>query len=135
MNHRVGSIVFGLAAGLVVAAWSYQWLVSPEKLRERSEQERIVTLARAHLAAKLGVDDPEIVDPLAPQRKVGKVYVFRTADGWEVSGFYRRRGEDRWHAFLMSIAADDSLRLLKIKDRNDGLAVRSLDDPALEVVP
>ncbi len=135
MNHRVGRIVFGLAAGLAVAAWSYQWLVSPEKLREREEQERIVELARVHLADKLGIDDLEIVDPLAPERKVGKAYVFRSADGWEVSGYYRRSGEARWHDFLMSIAADDNLRRLKIRDRNDSLAVRALADPVLEVVP
>lgn len=132
---RPGSIVFGLAVGLAVAWWSYVQFADPAKLDERREQERVVLLARQHLIAKIGLADAEIVDPLAPQRKVGKVYIYPSADGWEVSGFYRRDDSDRWHAFLMSIDGSDALRHLKVQDRNDALAVRSMSDPVLEVLP
>ena len=135
MNHRIGSVVFGLVIGLAVAIGSYQWLTNAEKELEREQQERVVQLSRDLLTKKLQLSDPEIVDPLAPQRKVGKVYVYPLQDGWEVSGFYRRRDDDRWHAYLISIESDESLRLLKVQDRSQYLAEMAATDPMLEVLP
>lgn len=130
-----GSIVFGLAVGLSVAYWSYVQFADPDRLEERKEQERVVLLSREFLISKLGLEYPEIVDPLAPQRKVGKAYIYPEPDGWQVSGFYRRSEQDRWHAFLMTIDASGALRHLKVQDRNDALAARSATDPVLEVLP
>lgn len=134
-RHRTGSVVFGVIVGLVVATGSYLWVTDPEKRAERAEQERIVLHSRSLLAAKLGIDDPEIVDPLAPQRSVGKVYIYPGRDGsWEISGYYRRDADDRWHPYLMTLAADESLRLLKVQDTDAEIAARTVRDPALEVV-
>lgn len=134
-GHRIGSIIFGVAVGLAVAIGSYQWVTDPVKRAERAEQERLVLLSRALLAAKLGIDDPEIVDPLAPKRSVGKVYIYPGRDGsWEISGYYRRDADDRWHPYLMTLAADESLRLLKVQDTDAEIAARTVRDPALEVV-
>lgn len=84
MNHRIGRALFAAVVGLAVAVWSYQWVTDPSGREERAEQEQTVLAARENLATALQVDDLEIVDPLAPLRKVGKVYVFRVANGWEV---------------------------------------------------
>jgi len=135
MNHRVASIIFGIIVGLAVAVWSYEWLSNPEKELEREQQVNAVQLARGLLTSKLRLSDPEIVDPLAPQRKVGKVYVYPSQSGWEVSGFYRRNDSDRWHAYLMSIDSDDSLLSLKVQDDSELLAAMAAADPALEVLP
>lgn len=135
MNHRIGSVIFGLVIGLAVAIGSYQWLTNSEKELEREQQERVVQLSRELLRKKLQLSDPEIVDPLAPQRKVGKVYVYPLQDGWEVSGFYRRSDNDRWHAYLISIESDDSLRLLKVQHQSEHLAEMAARDPTLEVLP
>jgi len=135
MNHRVGSIIFGIIVGLAVAAWSYQWLANPERKLAREQQENAVQLSRTLLISKLQLTGPELVDPLAPQRKVGKVYVYPSQGGWEVSGFYRRSEDDPWHAYLMLIDSDDLLRSLKVRDESEHLAAMAAADPTLEVLP
>ena len=46
MNHRAGSIVFGIAIGLVVAVLSYQWLTDPTNRAARDEEVNVVQLSR-----------------------------------------------------------------------------------------
>lgn len=75
------------------------------------------------------------MDPLAPDRKVGKVYVYPTADGWQVSGHYRRVGEERWHPWLMSLDGNGGLRSLALRDDDPGLTARAATDPKLSVKP
>ncbi len=87
--------------------------------------------ARNYLGVHLGVR--EIVDPLAPSRKIGKSYVYRAGTGWEVSGFYRRDENDRWHAFLMSL--DDARNVTHLKVQDNELLGRASEDPILEVSP
>lgn len=135
MNHRVGSIIFGLGVGLLVAAWSYQWITAPEKYEQRAEEEGVVRASRVLLEERLGIDDLELVDPLEPERKVGKVYIYPLAAGWEVSGFYRRGDGDRWHAYLMMLSADLELTSLKVKDSDPDLARIAASDSQFEVVP
>ena len=130
-KHRVGSTIFGLAVGLLVAWFSYQWITDESKRVERTEQERVVQHAREILVDRLGLTGSEFVDPLAPKRPVGKVYIYPLADGWEISGFYRRNEADSWHPYLMELAATLELRSLRIKDPL--LSQRAVDDPLLEV--
>ena len=106
MNHRIGRAVFATVVGLAVAVWSYNWITDPSGREERAEQEQTVLKARELLADITGIENIEIVDPLAPQRKVGKVYVYRSESGWEVSGYYRRGEGDLWHPYLMWMAPD-----------------------------
>ena len=88
--------------------------------------------ARLRLEQTLSLENLEIVDPLAPDRQVGKAYVYREGDGWEVSGFYRRADSDRWHPFLMSL--DETHAVIKLRVRDSTLAERARTDPQLEVV-
>ena len=133
MNHRAGSIVFGLAIGLLVAALSYQWLTDPSNRAERNREVSVVELSRGILNDTLGFHDLQIVDALAPQRKVGKVYVYPLESGWDISGYYRRDDDDRWHPFLMALDSELSLRSLKVQDSDSSLAQRAATDPLLEV--
>ena len=133
MNHRAGSIVFGIAIGLLVAVLSYQWLIDPTNRAARNEEVNVVQLSRGLLNDTLGIHDLQIVDALAPQRRVGKVYVYPLENGWDVSGYYRRDDDDRWHPFLMALDTGLSLRSLKVQDSDNSLAQRAATDPLLEV--
>ena len=135
MNHRIGSRIFGLIVGLAVAWWSYDWITNPGPREERLEQERIVRLARGIVETELALGGAEFVDPLFPQRSVGKVYVYRIDDGWEVSGYYRRSEADEWHPWLVTIGADDALELLRFGDSHAALVERAANDPRLEALP
>jgi len=132
-NHRIGRLVFGFGVGFVVAFIAFKWITNPAPRAERQLEESIVMLARQQLADTLSLDGIEIVDPLAPDRKIGKSYVYRATSGWEVSGYYRRGKDDRWHPFLMSFDESSALRKLKIGDA--ALIERAKTDPLLEAIP
>jgi hypothetical protein len=132
MNHRIGSTVFGFAVGLVVAYLAYQWVSDPNRRVESDEQDKVVETSRVVLKNKLAIGDIELVDPLAPQRKVGKVYIYPVTDGWEVSGHYRRNEDDRWHPYLLTLSSELTLVYLKVQDAEPGLASMSETDPLFE---
>ncbi len=133
MNHRIGRIVFGLGIGLIVAIFAYRWIVDPAPRAERVLQESVVATSRDLLVEKLAIGDIEIVDAIAPDRKVGKTYVYRADQGWEVSGYYRRSEYDLWHPYLMLL--DGSTALIHLKISDGALLDRATDDTALEVLP
>lgn len=116
MNHRVGQSVFALVVGLAVAVIAYQWITNPAPRQERQNEERAVQASRELLATAVGVKSLEIVDPLAPNRKVGKVYVYAEEPGWAVSGYYRRDEDDRWHPYLLHMTTDLELHAFKAED-------------------
>ncbi|MDH3362430.1 MAG: hypothetical protein OEM50_11105 [Gammaproteobacteria bacterium] len=132
MNHRIGRVMFALVVGLAAAVLSYKWITDPNPRMQRAREEQVVQIARSRLAAKLESDSLEIVDPLAPDRKVGKVYVFAQAPGWAVSGYYRRNEEDRWHPYLILLSKNLELHRLKVQDET--LALRAAADPTLEII-
>ena len=133
MNHRNGQIVFGLGVGLLVATFAYRWIMDPAPRAERDTQEAVVAASRELLVETLAIGRIEIVDALAPDRKVGKAYVYRADEGWEVSGYYRRSESDFWHPYLMQLDSAQSLTHLKISDT--GLLDRASNPPTLEVLP
>lgn len=133
MNHRIGRIVFSLAIGLAIAAVSYRWITNPAPRVERAREERVVQVSRSLLAPVVESDALEIVDPLAPNRKVGKVYVYAEGPGWAVSGYYRRDDADRWHPYLMTLTRD--LQLVRLKVQDAELAGQAVTNPALEIRP
>ena len=91
--------------------------------------------SRDRLTAVIGTRSLEFVDPLAPNRKVGKVYVYREGGGWAISGYYRRGDGDRWHPYLLYLSAGLEIRSLKIQDQDPTLLNRAAADPAIEVLP
>jgi len=135
MDHRIGRTVFALSTGLLVAWLSYLWITNPARREERSLQVTVVESSRESISAVVDAGALEIVDPLSPNRKVGKVYVYPEGETWAVSGFYRRGEDDRWHPYLMTLWADLSLRSLKMQDKSPQLRERAESDPLLEISP
>ena len=132
MDHRVTRLVFAFGIGIVVAVFAYRWIIDPAPRAERVMQESVVAAARNLLEQTLEIGTLEVVDPLAPDRKIGKTYVFPAAQGWEVSGYYRRDDIDLWHPYLMTL--DDSLQLTHLKVSDPVLFDRVNDKPLLEVL-
>ena len=134
MRRARGSVLFGIAVGLIVAVFAYRWITAPEMRSQRLLEEAVVAQSRLLLADKLELTDPEIVDPLSPERSVGKTYVYPAAHGWEVSGYYRRNAGDDWHAYLMALDSEHVLLELKVKDDDSAIARLAARDAALDVL-
>lgn len=116
MNHRAGQWLFAAGVGLLVAFGAYRWVSDSGRQAERELQIRAVETARTHLETALSLSGPELVDPLLPDRKVGKAYVYRDGSGWQVSGYYRRDQRDAWHPYLLTMDQDLALVRLKVSD-------------------
>lgn len=135
MLRKVGGIVFAIAVGLAVAVLSYRWITNPHSGEGRLRQEQVVMHSRGVLEDIVASGQLEIVDPLTPNRKVGKVYIYPEGGGWAVSGYYRRDESDLWHPYLMRLESDRVLSRLKLSDQDPALVERGADDPQIEVLP
>ncbi len=135
MLRKVGGIVFAIVVGLAVALFSYRWITNPDSGEARLRQEQVVMHSRGVLEDTVASGQLEIVDPLAPNRKVGKVYIYPEGGGWAVSGYYRRDDSDLWHPYLMQLESDLALSRLKLSDQDPALVERGADDPQIEVLP
>jgi len=138
MPKRLGGLLFACAVGVAVAALSYRWITdaaprAERSARERLEQETAVLASRDLLQQVLDIGALQLVDPLAPDRVVGKSYVYPDNQGWQVSGFYRRSASDLWHPYLLSM--DTSLHLVHLKISDTALLARSGQDSRLEILP
>lgn len=132
-RHRLGSALFAAIVGAITALLAWQWLTDPAPRAQRAQEEAAVHAARAHLdAIVMSEGTLEIVDPLAPNRRAGKVYIYATADGWEISGYYRRPDGPAWHPWLMVLDSTLSLRALKVADTS--LHAIAAADPRIELV-
>lgn len=132
MVRGKGQWIFAFGVGLLVAIAAHQWAGDPAWRQERRLEESVVASARTHLTRVLARAELQLVDPLAPNRSVGKAYVYRRGDGWEVSGYYRRDDDDRWHPFLMQLDSTQNLTHLRIQD--PALAEPGVSQPALEII-
>jgi len=132
MNHRISRSIFAFVVGLATAYYAYTWISNPAPRAERQLEESVVLAARQRLRDILAANDVELVDPLAQNRAIGKTYVYRAGAGWEVSGYYRRGKDDRWHPFLMALDAGLAVTNLKVQD--DALAERAKSDSIIEVL-
>lgn len=133
MNHQTGRLLFGIGVGVLVALGAYQWITNPAPRAERQREESVVVVSRRLIETTLAIGVLELVDPLAPNRIVGKSYVYRSNDGWDVSGYYRRNAGDLWHPYLMELDSELTLKHLKISD--PGLVGTAADRPYLEILP
>jgi hypothetical protein len=136
INHRIARLVFAFAVGIFLSIYAYRIVTDPEPARERAREEAAVWASRGIISEIVSADGKlQIVDPLAPDRVVGKTYVYPAGNGWEVSGHYRRNSGDRWHPYLMSIDENLRLQALSVRDSSADLAERSRSDPRLTVAP
>jgi hypothetical protein len=135
-NHKVLRLVFAFGVGLLVAWYSFQWVSDPERAARRAVEEGIVLEGRAILRQYVTGDAAiDISDPLERIREAGKVYIYPTPDGWELSGHYQRPGESRWHPFLMTLDRDGRLESLLVQDNDPAVIGRADDEPRFEVKP
>ena len=114
MKHKLGGVIFALATGALVVWLSFQWIAGDTERRERrAVEESIVLQARGELGKIVGESSGlQIVDPLNPNRVAGKVFIYPTTDGWQVSGHDRHEPEARWYPWLMNLDADGNLLTL-----------------------
>jgi len=143
VNHKVMRMVVAISVGVFLALFSYQKITDQEPGSARAREEAAVLAAREILREFVAVQaEIEIIDPLAPSRVIGKVYIYPAESGWELSGFYRRIGArsgaergDRWHPYLMSLDADLALLSLSVKDTDSQLNVAAASDPRFSIDP
>ena len=132
--HRIIRPVVAFSVGIVLALYAFERISDPEPARQRAWEEAVVISVREILKSYVPADgEIEIVDPLAPNRVAGKVYIYPMDDGWEVSGYYRRNESDRWHPFLMSLNANIDLVSLSVRDADENLGTAADDDPKFSV--
>ena len=136
INHKIVRPVVAVTLGLILALYAYQRVVDPEPALQRAREEAVVMTARDILRSYVAPGtNLEIVDPVSPNRKVGKTYIYPAGDGWEVSGHYRRGDADRWHPFLMSLDGGAGLESLAVRDANDRLIGMSSQDLKFSAIP
>ncbi|MDJ0711418.1 MAG: hypothetical protein QNJ14_13570 [Woeseiaceae bacterium] len=116
LKHRIGRAIFAGVVGLVTMVIAFNWISDPTRRAQRDVEEQAVLAARELLVEVVGVDTLEIVDPLSPDRAVGKGYIYAQEPGWAVSGYYRRNESDRWRPYLLVITDDHRLHDFKAED-------------------
>lgn len=132
--HRAARILVSLAVGLGVSFYAFHRVTDVEPGQQRAREEAAVGSARAIVGRYVVAESElQIVDPLAPNRAIGKVYVYPAGSGFEVSGYYRRDEADKWHPFLMRLGPDSSLVGLSVRDNDAALLRRAASDPRLDV--
>jgi hypothetical protein len=122
-------LVVAFTFGLIVAYGSYQWITNTERSVQRGREEAIVFASREILRSYVVDEGLEISDALDRVREAGKVYLYPTDDGWQLSGHYRRHDEKRWHAFLISLDTKESLVSLVVQDTDPELTKMANSDP------
>lgn len=136
MTRRIVRWLVAIALGLVLALYAFNRVTDPEPRLQRAREEAVVMTAREILQSYVApTGQIELVDPLAANRKVGKVYVYPTDTGWDISGHYRRDPGDSWHPFLMSLDLQGELVSLAVKDSHERLIGMSAQDPRFSAVP
>ena len=136
LNHKVIRPIVALSVGLVLSLYVYQCVSDQQPALQRVKEESVAMSARDILQNYVSPRNYiEIVDPVSPNRSVGKVYIYPTKDGWEVSGHYRRNQNDRWHPYLMVLNDDAELTSLTVQDANDRLIGISARDHNFSAVP
>ncbi len=136
IDHRILRPVVALGVGCALAFCAYDRVTDPRPGIQRQQEEAVVGASRDILRAYVApAAELLIVDPLAPDRKVGKVYVYPAANGWEVSGHYRRGPGDRWHPYLMRLDNASGLIELSVRDDDASLRHKARTDPKLKAAP
>jgi hypothetical protein len=135
LNHKIGSIFFAVAVGLALALASYRWISDSSRSAQRAVEEAVVLEGRQLLRRYINAPNLRISDSIERVRAAGKVYIFPTDSGWELSGHYQRENANRWHPYLMALDPDLRLLSLAVEDDDEALRARAATDPVLTVSP
>lgn len=134
LNHRILRLVVAFAFGVLVSYGSYQWITDTERPSRRAEEEGVVLAARDIIRGYINDANLELSDPLNRVRAAGKVYIYPTDTGWEISGHYRRTSEKTWHDFLMTLDDEAGLLSLRVNDDDPQLVDRAVSDPRFSAI-
>jgi len=136
LTHPATRWIVAIGIGLMVSLYSFERISDPEPALQRAREESAVRSARDILTSYVAPGKVlELVDPLSPDRKVGKAYIYPVESGWEISGHYRRNAGDSWHPFLLRLNEQDELESLALRDGDERLLAMSARDPKLSAVP
>ncbi|MBT8078249.1 MAG: hypothetical protein KJO31_06710 [Gammaproteobacteria bacterium] len=132
--QRAARLLVAFGIGIAIALYAYMRVVDPEPRMQRAREEAVVREARSILREFVDVSgELQIVDPLAPDRKIGKVFIYPSDGGWEVSGYYRRDDADSWHPWLMQLDGNGVLSGLLVQDSSTEMGRRAAGDKRLTV--
>ena len=127
---------FAISVGVALALLAFQRATDPVPAQQRAIEEAVVRESRQILVSYVYPEgELQLVDPLAPDRKIGKSYIWPVEGGWEVSGYYRRDGSDHWHPYLMNLDSASGLRSLAVRDGNQRLIGMSAQDDRFSAIP
>lgn len=134
LTHKVARLALAFGIGLGLSFYAFQRATDPEPAMQRAKEEAAVLAARDLLRTYLDSSaELEIVDPVSPNRKIGKSYIYPADAGWELSGHYRRSEADRWHPFLMTIDPRHDLVSLSVKDDPRNFSAGAMRDSKLTI--
>ena len=132
--HKIFRLVFAFSVGIALAIYMFQKVSDPEPAQARAREEVVVLAARQFLKESIPAEvEIQVVDPLATNRVAGKVYIYPSGDGWQVSGHYRRSNVDRWHPFLMTLDENIRMTSLAVRDSDPALGAAAENNPRLSV--
>ena len=117
-QHTINQKVFAVIIGFAVSYYAYKWAVDPAPRLQRQTEEKIVSYARKSFFQLLELtEQTKVIDPLNPDRKVGKTYLASSENGWQVSGFFRRDDLEHWYPWLMNL--DNDLNIVELRIQGD----------------
>ena len=118
VKYTINQKVFAVIIGLTISYYAYKWVVDPAPRLQRQAEERIVSHARKSVFQLLELtEQTKVIDPLNPNKKVGKTYLAPNDNGWQVSGYLRRDEAEPWYPWLISL--DNNLDIVELRIQGD----------------
>ena len=135
MKHQFLRIIIFLILFIAAITYTYRKVYEPISVNQREDEIQIIHITRSIIKSYIDISsDIEIIDPLNPNRKIGKSYIFPSDNGWEISGYYKKSGHDNWHPWLISLNSANELVSIAVKDDDSGINKKSIEDPFLLIV-
>lgn len=134
INHRISGLFFAFGVGLAFSYFSYQWITNTDRGEQRAIEEGVVLESRKILRSYVSSGEAiHISDPLNRVREAGKVYIYPTQAGWELSGQYQRDGERGWRPFIMHLDSESRLLSLAVRDDDPATIARARNESRFTV--
>ena len=135
MKHKFLKIIIFLILFIAALTYTYRNVYEPISVNQRGDEIQIIHITRSIIKSYIDISpDIEIIDPLNPNRKIGKSYIFPSDNGWEISGYYKKTDYDNWHPWLISLNSVNELVSITVKDDNLRINKKSIEDPFLLIV-
>lgn len=135
MKHKFLRIFIFLMLSIAALTYTYRNVYEPISVNQRGGEIQIIHITRSIIKSYIDISsDIKIIDPLNPNRKIGKSYIFPSDNGWEISGYYKKTDHDNWHPWLISLNSANELVSITVKDDSPRIKKKSIEDPFLLIV-